>query len=124
MKKRILLFLAATMAAMCAQAYTWKDPDTGYIWFCSIKGDSAGIYIDGISPKPTGALAIPSTIGGKPVTSISGAFGCSGLTSVTIPDGVTSIGSDAFSGCSGLMSVTIPNSVRSIGNWALVVAGL
>ena len=52
------------------------------------------------------------------VTSIGdGAFsGCSGLTSVTIGNSVTSIGDGAFSGCSGLTSVTIPNSVISIGN--------
>ena len=45
-------------------------------------------------------------------------YGCSSLTSVTIPNSVTSIGASAFSGCSGLTSVTIPNSVTSIGNWA------
>ena len=45
-------------------------------------------------------------------------YGCSGLTSVTIPDSVTSIGSGAFSGCSGLTSVTIPDSVTSIGQSA------
>ncbi|MGM9687107.1 MAG: leucine-rich repeat protein [Bacteroidaceae bacterium] len=43
---------------------------------------------------------------------------CSGLTSVTIPNSVTSIGHHAFSGCSGLTSVTIPNSVTSIGSYA------
>ena len=50
------------------------------------------------------------------VTSIgSGAFlGCTDLTSVTIGNSVTSIGSSAFSGCTGLTSVTIPNSVTSI----------
>ena len=43
---------------------------------------------------------------------------CSGLTSVTIPNSVTSIGSEAFSGCSGLTSVTIPSSVTTINNSA------
>jgi hypothetical protein len=41
--------------------------------------------------------------------------GCRGLTSVTIPSSVISIGEKAFDGCSGLTSVTIPSSVISIG---------
>ena len=40
---------------------------------------------------------------------------CAGLTSVTIGNGVTSIGNDVFSGCTGLTSITIPDSVTSIG---------
>ena len=43
--------------------------------------------------------------------------GCSGLTSLTLPSSVSSIGNSAFSGCSGLTSLTIPSSVTSIGDW-------
>jgi uncharacterized repeat protein (TIGR02543 family) len=45
-------------------------------------------------------------------------YGCSSLTSITIPSGVTSIGASAFAGCSSLTSITIPDSVTTIGNYA------
>uniref|UniRef100_UPI0040295491 leucine-rich repeat domain-containing protein n=1 Tax=Candidatus Limisoma sp. TaxID=3076476 RepID=UPI0040295491 len=41
-----------------------------------------------------------------------------GLTELTLPSSVTSIGESAFSGCSGLTELTLPNSVTSIGNYA------
>ena len=48
-----------------------------------------------------------------------GAFAaCSGLTSLTLPSGVTSIGNHAFYACSGLTSITLPSGVTSIGNHA------
>ena len=43
---------------------------------------------------------------------------CSSLTSIEIPNSVTNIGSNAFRNCSGLTSITIPNSVTSIDNEA------
>ena len=57
------------------------------------------------------SLTIPSS-----VTSIEGYafYRCSGLTSLTIPSSVTSIGGSAFEGCSRLTSLTIPSSVTSI----------
>ena len=42
--------------------------------------------------------------------------GCSGLTSIIIPDSVTSIGNGAFLWCTGVTSITIPDSVTSIGS--------
>ena len=45
-------------------------------------------------------------------------YTCRSLTSVTIPNSVTSIGESAFSECRRLTSVTIPNSVTSIGDKA------
>ena len=63
---------------------------------------------------------IPAELGGKPVTEI-GEFAftnCSGLTKVTIPEGVTSIGAGAFQSCGSLTEVNIPKSVETIGNGA------
>ena len=60
------------------------------------------------------------------VTSIGyGAFnGCTGLTSIDISNSVTSIGEYAFYGCTGLTSIEIPNSVTSIGEYAFSYSGL
>ncbi len=64
-----------------------------------------------------GAVTIPDTLGGYPVTTIGGnSFKwCEGLTSVSVPQSVTSIGDYAFNGCSKLTSINIPDSVTSIG---------
>jgi len=43
---------------------------------------------------------------------------CTSLTSIIIPDGVTSIEDYTFNGCSSLVSIAIPNSVTSIGEYA------
>jgi uncharacterized repeat protein (TIGR02543 family) len=43
---------------------------------------------------------------------------CSGLKSISIPNGVTSIGKGAFEGCSNLASVSLPNGVTRIGDYA------
>ena len=45
-------------------------------------------------------------------------YGCSVLTSLTLPSGLTEIGEGAFAACSGLTSLTLPSGVTSIGNYA------
>lgn len=45
-------------------------------------------------------------------------YNCSSLTSIVIPDGVTRIKQAAFWGCSSLTSIVIPDSMTSIGEWA------
>ena len=54
------------------------------------------------------------------ITSIgrSAFVGCSGLTSLILPAGITSIDSYAFYSCSGLMSLTLPTGITSIGEYA------
>ena len=69
-------------------------------------GESAKVYLD--LSKTTDLTSI----------GVSAFEGCSGVTSVEIPDGVTSIGFAAFRDCSRLTSVEIPDGVTSIGGSA------
>ena len=61
-----------------------------------------------------GSLGIISTV--YPANTLpERAFACSGLTKITLPGSITSIGESAFEDCSGLTTITLPNSVTSIG---------
>lgn len=73
-----------------------------------------------ISYKGTAAdVTIPSRYKGKPVTMIDhAAFPNSAVTSVTIPDSVTSIPDAAFYNCGNLETIHIPVSVTFIGSYA------
>ena len=130
----ILLSMAYTMASAHDIAVASSDGKTIYYNYNSDES-SVSVTYQGTDPysysnEYTGDVVIPETVtySGETysVTSIgeSAFFGCSAMTSVTIPNSVTSIGYSAFNGCSGLTSVTIPNSVTSIGSWAFSYSGL
>ena len=89
----------------------YSDRDDGFIYTSNDKLGDFAFY--GCSGLTS--LTIPSS-----VTSIGeGAFrGCSGLTSLTLPSGVTEIGEAAFLNCRGLTNFTIPSGVTSIGTSA------
>ena len=63
-------------------------------------------------------IIIPQSIGGHSVVEIGSNVFMDSITSVTLPDSVTSISSNAFSSCRRLTSITIHNSVTSIGYFA------
>ncbi len=74
------------------------------------------------SGKYTGRVVIPSSVNYDsktyPVTTISSSafYGCTALTSVSIPSSVTSIGTFVFMGCTNLEEVEIGNGVKTMGN--------
>ena len=120
MKKKILLvfmvlilgILAFGMISVSAEMYA---VETDGIYTYTVSDGKA--EITACDSSASGAITIPSTLGGYPVTSIGDDvfFECRSLTSVIIPDSITQIGYAAFYSCSGLTSITIPDSVTNIG---------
>ena len=113
--------VAMAAFALAPQMLADTAVDGGLIWTYTVSSGKATITAvakDAGGTKPTGAVTIPSTLNGNTVTFISStAFsGCTGVTSVTIPNTITAI--DGFSGCTGLQSVSLPANTTRIANSA------
>lgn len=128
MSKKLLVLVFAVLFGGYAMAYDYFDVvcESGQTLSCSTSSCQTATVSKNHNGVPvTGNLIIPEyvTYNNKTyrVTGLDNNYafsGCDGLTSVTIPNSVTSISADAFKDCSGLTSVTIPNSVTSIGTYA------
>ena len=140
MKQKLFLFfmlmLLPLMASAFSRYYTEIDGiyyhlvienQTDYVATVTCEAMLENKYVDTYTYTPvsanySGSVVIPPevTYNGSTyrVRAIAGsAFAsCSGLTSISIPNSVTSISSNAFEGCSGLTSISIPNSVTSISS--------
>lgn len=103
-------------------ASIWTDPETGISWRYEESNGRAQLFYKPFSSYPsepvistttTGSLIIPSKINNLPVGVIGeNAFkGCEGLTAITIPSSVTSIGRSAFFGCHNVKIVYIEDLV-------------
>ncbi len=140
MKKKVLQFFVATLLLFGSApvwAYSFSDvAPSGQTLYYKISGTNVIVTYPGPSTDrpwygytmPNGDLTIPSSVtyNGTSYSVVSidkYTFRDCNLTSVIIPNSVTSIDGGAFSGCSNLGSVTIPNSVTSIGNYAFDECG-
>ncbi len=109
-----MLMLTAFMPIMASAETKYGD----YLYY-KINKDNTAVTITYCDETAT-EIEIPSEIEGLPVTAIDNDafYGCTLLTSITIPNGVTAIGKGMFSRCYRLKSITIPDSVTSIGDSA------
>jgi len=117
MKRVLLLLFLLSSIVCCVFAQTFES---GGIRYAVLSSDDKTVAVERYCGDSTGNVVIPQSVRYDDVEySVKeindGAFyQCSGLSSISIPDGVTSIGYSAFMFCSGLTSIQIPKSVTSI----------
>jgi hypothetical protein len=116
-KNLLLLLLLLGLPALVQAQDAYSTNADGSIYTYSTNADGSANIVTYAGPP--WVVTIPTNINGLTVTSIGEyAFEGDSLTSVTIPDSVTSIESAAFDFCYSLTSATIGNSVTNIGDEA------
>lgn len=122
-KNRIIKAVSAilavcTLAAVSSTAFAMEvDYETVAIAGGFIRVNRYTGVLQGSTENISGDLVIPSEVAGVKVTSIANSafYGREGLTSVTIPGTVESIGDQAFTSCLSLKSVKIADGVMTMG---------
>jgi len=91
--------------------------NAGLSWNYTVADGAAVLIAPALPSTTTGAVLVPATLGGYPVTGIAeSAFaGCGKLRWVGLQDGVTRIGDEAFEGCERLESVVLPSTLDDWG---------
>ena len=117
MKTKVIRTLLTIACLLCSMQMSAYDFEVDGIYYKIVSDADKTCEVISGDTKYSGDVEIPANVtydGEIWTVTVIGrdAFeGCSGLTSITIPNSVTGIGRDVFSGCSGLTSITIPNSV-------------
>ncbi len=108
---------------LSVEALTKEEFDALYMYQTEVLGDGT-IQINGYNGENTDPV-IPAEINGTAVTAIgpNAFYGCTDLTSVTLPSTLTTIGSYAFYNCDGLTGISLPDSLRSISSYAFADCG-
>ncbi len=115
---RLLLLASAIASSLSAAAYSFESAGIYY----NITGDNTVevTYSDRNNNTYSGSVSIPETVTSNgteySVTTIGeSAFKGSAVTSVSMPEGITSIDYNAFSGCQNLETVALPESLTIFG---------
>ena len=129
MTKKGIIIIAMLLAAVAARAFDFRVATAAgqYVYYSIIPGTTT---VKAVNPnwsshaEPMGFLALPATVEHNGVTYQLKAVdaeafrGCSSLTGVSLPEGVTSLGRMAFAFCSSLDSIVLPSTLLEIGSMA------